>query len=71
MQCQGTKPSKLTASPDKISQAASKGPTELGLSNFSLLYNHNNPIHYDTKRRKRTFFADELAKLLASPPNCG
>ncbi|PLA64446.1 dehydrogenase [Streptococcus salivarius] len=56
MQCRSTKPIKLIISPDEISQAASKAPTELGLSNFSLLYNHNNPIHCDTKRRKRLFF---------------
>ncbi|KAA0115625.1 dehydrogenase [Streptococcus sanguinis] len=40
-----------------MSQAASKGPTELGLSNFSLLYNHNNPIHYDTEFSKSILFA--------------
>ena len=57
MQCQGTKPTKLTASPDEISQAASKAPIELGLSNFSLLYNHNNPIHYDTEFGKSILFA--------------
>ncbi|QLB50538.1 dehydrogenase [Streptococcus sanguinis] len=56
MQCRSTKPIKLTTSPDEISQAASKAPTELGLSNSSLLDNHNNPVHYNTKRRKRLFF---------------
>jgi len=66
MQCRSTKPIKLTTSPDEISQVASKGPTELGVNNFSLLYNHNNPIHYDTKRRKRLLFVNELVRQLAS-----
>ena len=57
MQCRSTKPIKSTASPDEISQVASKGPTELGLSNFSLLYNHNNPIHFDTEFGKSILFA--------------
>ena len=57
MQCRSIKPIKLIVSPDEISQAASKGPTELGLSNFSLLYNHNNPIHYDTEFGKSILFA--------------
>ena len=57
MQCRSTKPIKLTTSPDEISQVASKGPTELGLSNFSLLYNHNNPIHFDTEFGKSILFA--------------
>ena len=57
MQYRSTKPIKSTASPDEISQVASKGPTELGLSNFSLLYNHNNPIHYDTEFGKSILFA--------------
>ena len=43
--------------PDEISQVVSKGPTELDLSNFSLLYNHNNPIHYDTEFGKSILFA--------------
>ena len=66
MQCQSIKLIKLTTSPDEISQVVSKDPTELGLSNFSLLYNHNNPIHCDTKRRKRLLFVDELVRQLAS-----
>ena len=57
MQCRSTKPTKLGVSSDEISQVASKGPTELGLSNFSLLYNHNNPIHYDTEFGKSILFA--------------
>jgi len=57
MQCQSTKPSKSTLMPDEISQVVSKGPTELDLSNFSLLYNHNNPIHYDTEFGKSILFA--------------
>ena len=57
MQCRSTKPIKSTASPDEISQVASKGPTELGVNNFSLLYNHNNPIHYDTEFGKSILFA--------------
>lgn len=57
MQCRSTKPIKSTVSPDEISQVASKGPTELGLSNFSLLYNHNNPIHFDTEFGKSILFA--------------
>jgi len=65
MLCQNTKPSKLTTSPDEISQAASKAPAELGFSNFSLLYNHNNPIHYDTKRRKRLFFRRWVSKAVS------
>lgn len=57
MQCRSTKPTKLVVSPDEISQVDSKDPTELGLSNFSLLYNHNNPIHYDTEFGKSILFA--------------
>ena len=57
MQCRSTKPIKSTASSDEISQVASKGPTELCISNFSLLYNHNNPIHYDTEFGKSILFA--------------
>ena len=57
MQCQSIKLIKLTTSPDEISQVVSKGPTELGLSNFSLLYNHNNPIHYDTEFGNSILFA--------------
>ena len=57
MQCRSTKPIKLTTSPDEISQVASKGPTELGVNNFSLLYNHNNPIHFDTEFGKSILFA--------------
>jgi len=60
MQCRSTKPSESTASLDEISQVASKGPTELGLSNFSLLYNHNNPIHYDTEFGKSILFASKV-----------
>jgi len=65
MQCRSTKPTKLVVSSDEISQVASKGPTELGLSNFSLLYNHNIPIHYDTKRRKRLFFRRWVSKAVS------
>ena len=57
MQCQSTKQTKSIGSPNEISRMARKSPTELGVSYFKLLHNHNNPVHYDTEFGKSILFA--------------